>query len=153
VHGDLLSVSRAAPGGHLGETKTERSVGVVLLIKPVLRLLEMYRAECGNPTEGYMFTRRNGNVIDVSDFARVHIAEHARRVIGDRWRGLYAGRRAVGTTLFALTGDSRATFGTLRNSKATSDLHYTEVSIEPARAGQRVLESAFEIEHAKLLNA
>lgn len=153
VNGSLLSILRAAPAGHLGETKTERSIGSVLIIKPVARLIEAWRAECGK-AEGFMFKRRKSvSVIDVSDFARQQIVEYARKAIGSRWRGLYAGRRAVGTTLYNLTGDTRATFGQLRNTKGITDAHYVEASAGPAHAGSALLEQAFEIEEQKLLKA
>jgi integrase len=140
VNGNLLSILRAAPAGHLGETKTERSVGSVLIIKPVARLIESWRTECSK-TEGFMFKRRNSeSVIDVSDFARQQIVAYARKAIGSRWHGLYAGRRAVGSALYNLTGDTRATFGQLRNTKGVTDAHYVEASAEPAHAGSVLLD-------------
>jgi integrase len=153
VNGDLLSILRAAPSGHLGETKTERSVGCVPIIKPVARLIEAWRAECKS-SEGFMFKRRNSqSVVDVSDFQRQHITPHGRQAIGSRWHGLYGGRRAVGTALYNLTGDTRATFATLRNSKRTTDAHYIQTSLEPAIAGFAMLEQDFEKEQQKLLTA
>jgi|HubBroStandDraft_1064217.scaffolds.fasta_scaffold00047_20 integrase len=152
VNGNLLSILRAAPAGHLGETKTENSVGSVLIIKPVARLIEQWRKECGR-ADGFMFKRRNGHVINASDFTAMHIVEHARKAIGSRWHGLYAGRRAVGKALYNLTGDIRATAQNLRNDQATSLAHYSEPSVESGRAGSVLLEQAFEIEEAKLLKA
>jgi integrase len=152
VKGNLLSILRAAPAGHLGETKTEQSVGSVLIIKPVERLIEQWRKECGY-ADGFMFKRRNGSVINVNDFQSEHIKDAGREAIGARWHGLYSGRRAVGKALYNLTGDIRATAQVLRNDQATSLAHYSEPSVESGRAGSVLLEQAFEIEEAKLLKA
>jgi len=148
IRGNVLEITESAPSGHLGETKTERRQGTVLLIAPVMRLLEAYRLECGKAT-GFLF-QKNGSPRNMDYFASDFIKPFARKVIGDRWAGLYAARRACGTLLFNLTGDTRATYQVLRNTEAISKKHYVGADVAQGRAGQLILEQAFEKEAERL---
>jgi integrase len=148
ITGDELSIERAAPRGHLGETKTENSKGTIWVIPPVMVLLNQWRSECGSPTEGFLFRRRNGSVINVANFTQQYILAYGKAAIGARWRGLYAGRRSVGKLLFNLTGDVRASWQQLRNELATTMAHYTERDSAAARSGQHAVLA--EIERKRL---
>jgi integrase len=156
---DTIHISRSAPRGHEQSVmKSKRSERSFELIRPVAWLVDKYLKELieaahGHKPSGYLFKRRNGSVINVSDFAQYHIARHGEKAIGERWAGLYAGRRAVGTAAYNLTGDTRAAFQLLGNTKETSVSHYIAPDVEQGKAGLRLLESAYEIEVAKLTQA
>jgi integrase len=147
INGNVLSILESAPSGHLGELKSEYRKGSVLLISPIMRLLEVYRIECGKAT-GFLFAK-NGKPVNMNYFASDFIKPFARAVIGDRWAGLYAARRACGTLLYNLTGDSRASFQVLRNTAAIAEDHYIGPDIKQGRSGQLLLEQAFEVEAAR----
>ena len=149
IRGDVLHIERSAPNGVLGETKTEQSVGSVLIIAPVMEILEQYRKERGKAV-GFLFTTDAGTLIVTTQFCRRYISDYGKAAIGNRWAGLYAGRRAVGMALYNLTGDTRATYQSLRNTMATTAKHYVGPDVEQGRAGQRVLETAFELERKRL---
>jgi integrase len=150
IENGVVHIRRSAPRGHeQNETKTDNSVRVLDLIKPVADLVEQYRKQVSK-AEGYLFKRLDGSVINVSEFADYNISRFGKAAIGDRWRGLYAGRRGVGTAQFNLTGDTRASFQTLGHSKETSVAHYIQPSNEQGRAGQRMLEAAYQQEVDKL---
>ena len=137
----VLRLSRNAPRGHEQEDmKTESSVRPLAIIPPVAWLIERYQEECRKERrklEGYLFKRRgDSTVIDVSDFAQYHVAPYGKKAIGERWAGLYAGRRCVGTALYNLTGDTRATYQVLGNKKG---YNYIEANTEQGRAGMQLL--------------
>jgi integrase len=154
VHGELLSILRAAPNGVLGETKTESSIGAVTLIEPIISLIKQWNVECGKPKEGFMFKRRNSDtVIDVQEFKRQYIQPYGRKAIGDRWRGLYPGRRGTSNRLRTLTGSNEASSATLRNSPEMIDVHYSERQAEAERKGALLIEQEFKETQQKLLKA
>lgn len=140
-----VRVCRSAPRGHeQDETKTDNSVRTLDLIKPVAFLVDQYREEwrrAGKALTGKLFSRRDGSVVDVGDFAAYNIAKYGRAAIGERWHGLYAGRRAVGTAQYNLTGDARSVFQTLGNENGYK---YIQPSREQGRKGQALLEAAYD---------
>jgi integrase len=153
---DEIHISRSAPRGHEQSVmKSVRSERTFALIRPIAWLVSEYQRELieaahGHKPSGYLFKRRDGSVINVSDFSQYHIGRHGMKAIGNRWAGLYAGRRAVGTGAYNLTGDTRAAFQLLGNTKETSVEHYISPDVEQGKAGLRLLESAYEAEVAKL---
>jgi integrase len=136
-----IRLVRNVPSGiEQDEMKTENSAGIAWLIPPVAFLLKQYRAELlakGKKLEGYLFKRRNSNVvIDVDDWSAYNIGRFGKQAIGERWAGLYPGRRCVGTALYNLTGDARSTFQALRNEDGYK---YIQPSTEQGRAGMQLL--------------
>jgi len=108
-------VGEAAPYGHLGSTKTERSVRDITTIEPVRSLLKVWHKTMGEPATGLLFENIDHTPINHNGFAKYHIAPHARKACA-RWCGLYAGRHGAATSLYNLTGDVRAAYQNLGNS-------------------------------------
>jgi integrase len=59
-----LSVTEAAPGGHLGDTKTEGSKRILMLVPQVASLITQWREKRGGATRGLLFTTNRGGVIN-----------------------------------------------------------------------------------------
>lgn len=129
----VLQVREAAPYGVLGELKTERSKRDLGIIEPVASLVNAYRENLGNPTEGLLFSADGTRPIDHNSFAKYFIAPDARKVC-QRWNGCYSGRHGTATALYNLTGDTRSAYQTLGNSKQVAD-GYMHPSTEQGRAG------------------
>jgi integrase len=136
-----LHVRLAAPYGHAGETKTEQSKRSLPLIEPVKSLVAAWRKECGGVTEGWLFTRPNGQPIDHTSFVARNIAPVAK-VACARWCGCYSGRHGAATVLFELTGDARAANQVLGNSLPVVMKTYVKPSTEAGEAGLKALEKA-----------
>jgi integrase len=150
VEDDRVWVRRAAPEGHLGETKTDGSLGYVVIGKRVAPYLAAWRKECGK-AEGFLFKRRNSDsVVNMKQFGLHCIGEYAKKAIGDRWHGLYPGRRGTSDAMYHMTGDTRASSATLRNSKTTVDKHYIGPDYEAARAASALLDKQYAKEVKKL---
>jgi integrase len=147
-----LHLSRNAPGGIVQDTmKTTNRERDYDLDNSVGWLIEEYRMELietGKKPTGFLFKRRNGSsVINVDDWAPYHIGRFGKRAIGDRWAGLYPGRRGVGTGAYNLTGDARASFQMLGNKKG---YNYISPSTEQGKAGSRAIDAAYKEEVKKL---
>jgi integrase len=150
IDGEFISIRRAAPDGHVGETKTTNRVAAVRILKPVARLIEAWREKCGK-AEGFIFKRRNSeSCINGNQFETMKIMPYGRKAIGKRWKGLYGGRRGTSDALYHLTGDTRASIATLRNTKTTVDGHYVGPDFEAEQRGSILLEQDIE---RKLLKA
>jgi integrase len=136
----VLRVREAAPYGHLGELKTEKSKGNLQIHEPVTSLLAAYRESCGNPATGFLFTVK-GAPINHNNFAKYHIKPYAKKAIGARWNGCYSGRHGTANTLHNETGNLLASFQVLRNSLQTVIKKYSHPDTTQGMAGQSKYEA------------
>ena len=157
VSNGWLHVRRASWRGIVGTTKTEESVASVPLIQPVGAMLESWRVQSGNPTDGYMFpsNRRDEN----GELKPMVIHGLVKRDIipvlekkGVAWHGLYSGRRGCATLLTQLTGNAVAAQYVLRHKNlATTTAFYVHPIQEAAVEGMKLQEA--EIAKRKMLTA
>lgn len=133
----VLHVRVAAPYGVLGDLKTERSKGDLVITEPVASLLKTYVKDFNDG--GLLFTHDGKKPINHNTFAKSYIVPFARKVCS-RWNGCYSGRHGAATTLYNLTGDVRAAYQVLRNSLAVVSKEYIKPSVEQGQAGQLMYE-------------
>ena len=147
IDGDsILHVQRSCPSGHEQESvKTDASVRFEYLATSptVLELLAKHRARSSGT--GYLFKTRTGKPIDSNMFARRRIKKYAESTMGERYRGLYAGRRGAVTAHRIATGNSNSGSKTAGHANTrTTDAVYTELPDSVALAGQQIVAAAFE---------
>jgi len=65
--GNQISVKRSVWEGHVNETKTRKSKAPVPVIAPLRKILDAYRARCGNPTSGIMFASGKGTPLNLNN--------------------------------------------------------------------------------------
>ncbi len=87
--------------------KTDEAEQPLPLMVPIAMPLQMWREQCGNPAQGWVFENKNGNPADLRDWVRTKIrpAVIAHKL---KWKTLYSGRRGAATMLLQLTGYSLA---------------------------------------------
>src|SRR5207244_6381469 len=62
-----VNIRRAVVNGIVGTCKTLESVATLPLIDQVLVLLQLWRLNCGNLTEGWVFENKNRKPMDLND--------------------------------------------------------------------------------------
>ena len=134
-------VAEAAPYGHLGETKTERSVRDITVIEPAFSLLKAWHQTMKEPATGLLFSNADGSPINHNSFVKYHITEYARKVCA-RWCGIYAGRHGAATSLYNLTGDVRAAYQVLGNSLQVVQQTYVKPDESVGEVGQGLYQEA-----------
>src|SRR5580704_10649264 len=96
-----LRLHQAYVRGNLGTTKTSVDVSLPML-KMVLGFAKAWHQQCGEPSEGWVFTNQSGDPINIRDY----VVDVLRPAVGKKaWKGLYAFRRGAGTILTELTGN------------------------------------------------
>jgi len=141
IDDDQLHVNQAVVRGVAGATKTKKSQRSLPLIEPIRSLVAAWREQCGNVSEGWLFTGRGGSPLKMESFVKHAIMEDVRNA-GIEWYGLYAARRACATNLVALTGNVNAAHQVLGNSLEVAMKNYIKPSIEAGLAGLKLLEAA-----------
>jgi integrase len=134
---DSVVVRRSAWRGLVGTTKTEESVAEMPLIEPAKVLVSAWRSLSGRPTEGWLFPNPSGSrPLDMSAFA----SRAVRKLLGDRYKGLYAARRATATALTEMTGNLLGAQGMLRHANMTTTAaFYKKKTPEATLKGMRML--------------
>ena len=133
VDGGYIHIRRNIVRSHITTPKTKKSVRSIPIIQPVKGLLRLWRAKA--TTEDVWLFR----------FSLEHVA---RKTIQPtlaknklEWKGFHAGRRGLGTTLRALTGNSTAARDVLGHEDETlTKDHYEGKLPEEALKGMRLLE-------------
>ncbi len=137
-----VHVRRAVVRGDVGETKTPESVASLPLIAPVQIPLKLWRKQCGNPSEGWVFQNRSGRPAELRELGRRIIVP----VLTEKkipWKGLYAGRRGAGTALTELTGSALAAQQILRHKNlAVTTGFYVKEMPAVGLSGMKLLEAA-----------
>jgi integrase len=137
-----VHIRRAVVRGDVGETKTPESVASLPLIAPVQVPLRLWRKQCGNPSEGWIFQNKFGRPADLRELVRRIIVPvlTAKKIL---WKGLYAGRRGAGTALTELTGSAIAAQQILRHKNlAVTTGFYVKEMPAVGLNGMRLLEAA-----------
>jgi integrase len=137
VDADYIHVRRNLTKGkgglHLTTPKTKKSVRSIPIIQPVKGLLLLWRAK--NPDGVFVFAS------NLTTLSRV-IIRPALKKASLTWKGYHAGRRGLGTTLRALTGNSNAGRDMLGHSNAqVTEAHYEAAMPEEVLKGMRLLEA------------
>jgi integrase len=136
--------------GHETGLKTDEAGQPLPLMIPIAMPLQIWREQCGNPVQGWLFENKNGNPADLRDWIRTKIrpAVIAHKL---KWKGLYAGRRGAATMLLQLSGNALASQQLLRHKpgSAVTARHYLKAVPEALLAGTKLVEDAV----AKALSA
>jgi integrase len=137
IDADYIHVRRnftKGKGGlHLTTPKTLKSVRSIPIIKPVKRLLLLWRAK--NPDAVFVIA---SNLTTASRAIIRPTLEKAKLP----WRGYHAGRRGLGTTLRSLTGNSNAGRDLLGHSTSkVTEAHYEAPMPAEVLKGMRLLEA------------
>jgi len=134
-------VAEAAPYGHIGETKTERSIRDITTIEPALSLFKAWHQTMKEPETGLLFSNGDGTPVNHNSFTKYQIAPHAKKACA-RWCGLYAGRHGAAMSLYNLTGDVRAAYQNLGNSLQVVQQTYVKPDESVGEAGLKKYEEA-----------
>src|ERR1022692_4709776 len=135
----FIHVRRAVGAGIVGTPKTKKSIRSVPIIEPVRVLLLLWRAKY--PDGVWMFPNERGTPANLKDLSRRLIRPALQRAACP-WKGYQAGRRGLGTTLRALTGNSNAGRDLLGHTTTqTTQKHYESDMPQEALAGMKLLEA------------
>ena len=131
--------------GNVNALKTDEAEAPLPLMVPIAIPLQVWREDCGNPIEGWLFQTKNGTPADLRDWVRTKIRP-TLIVKGLKWKGLYAGRRGAATMLLQLTGNALASQQLLRHKpgSAVTAKHYLKAIPEALLAGAKLVEAAVE---------
>jgi integrase len=148
-----IHIRRAVVCGEEGPTKTDESVASVPLIPSVRSMFSAWRTQSGSPTTGWVFQNRVGDPINLDVIAR-RIFKPVLKAKKLEWKALYAGGRASGTLLTALTGNALAPQFVLRHKNlGTTEAFYIKPSKEAAVTGMGLLAGKIAQRNAKALAA
>lgn len=138
--GDYVHIRRACVRGHVDVPKTLKSVRSLPLIQPVRGLLMLWKQRCGDGAVLWVFPSDRGKTTNLDRLA-AEVIRPTLREAGCEWKGFHAGRRGLGTTLRALTGNSNAGRDVLGHSTTqVTEVHYEAAMPEEALKGMRLLE-------------
>lgn len=126
------NLTKGNGGLHLTTPKTKKPVRSVPLIQPVKGLLSLWR---GKNTNGeFVFTS------NLTTLAKGTIRPTLEKA-GLPWKAFHAGRRGLGTTLRALTGNRNAGRDVLSHSTTqVTEAHYEAAMPEEVLKGMKLLE-------------
>ncbi|PWT79013.1 MAG: hypothetical protein C5B59_00445, partial [Bacteroidetes bacterium] len=131
--------------GNVTGLKTDESEQPLPLMVPIAMPLQLWREQCGNPSEGWVFQNKSGNAKDLRDMVRT-VIRPAVLSSKNKWRGLYAGRRGAATMLLQLTGNALASQQLLRHKpgSAVTARYYLKAVPEALLEGTRLVEQEVE---------
>ncbi|HWX93378.1 MAG TPA: hypothetical protein VNY29_12175 [Terriglobales bacterium] len=131
VEDRAIHIRRAVVLGRVGGTKTEASVATLPLIEPLASLIHSRLRE-----SQWVIPGRDGRPCDMNE-----LAKKIRAVAGDRFKGLYAGRRAAASILTQLMGSPIAASQLLRHKTGRLTWeHYIKLDRSELRSGMKRLE-------------
>lgn len=131
--------------GKEGRPKTDEAEQPLPLMIPIAMPLQLWREQCGNPVQGWLFETKNGTPVDLRDWVRTKIRPAMQQAQPKlKWKGLYAGRRGAATMLLQLTGNALASQQLLRHKPGSgvTARHYLKAIPEALLAGTRLVEDA-----------
>lgn len=131
--GDQISVTRSVWEGHVNEPKTRKSKAPVPLIAPLRKILDAYRAKCGNPTLGIMFASGTGTPLRMNNVLNRMILPSLKNC---EWHGWHAFRRGLATNLHRLGVKDKTIQAILRHSniQTTQNIYIKTVSSDSVAA-------------------
>ncbi len=158
--GNELRVTRSVWLGHVDEPKTPKSKAPVPVIEPLRKALDAYRATCGAPASGVMFSNSVGKPMCLNNLTNREVAprfqyckvcgrsradhdadhdfEHDQaRVV---WYGWHAFRRGLATNLYRLGVSDKTIQAILRHSNlsTTMNVYVKSVDVDSATAMKRL---------------
>jgi integrase len=154
---EQVHIRRSVVRGVVGAPKTAESSASLPLPGQVIIPLELWRAKCGRPVEGYVFNSRDDTPVDLHNFvARIikpHVEGKTRCVpcnrvpmaSGVQWKSLYAGRRCAATAVIEANGGNLAIGQALLRHKSqitTATFYKKSITPQAFRAGMKQLELA-----------
>jgi len=140
VDENYIHIRRASSRGIIGEPKSKKANRSLPIIQPVRGLLKLWRAEC-KPEQVWLFENSDGKPFDMA-FVAAKIIRPALKEAGVPWKGYHAGRRGLGTTLRAITGDSTAGRDVLGHATTqVTEAHYEHRLPEVALGALKQLEA------------
>jgi integrase len=140
-----IHIRRSVVRGIVGQPKTPESLAPLPLISQVRLPLELYRQQCENPGEGWLFPGRDGGPISELHNMINRVIRPAVEGKGLKWKGLYAGRRGAATlAVEATNGNYHVAQALLRHKSMTTTLNVYKKQITPEafKAGMKLLEAA-----------
>jgi integrase len=161
-----INATRAIWEGHISEPKTQRSKGIVPVIRTVAERLDLHRERCGNPRKGPIFANQSAGPINLNNLLNrvilpalnicIHCKEPAekhnkattnheyqRDARLPQWRGWHAARRGLGTNLYALGVSDKVIQEILRHSNVSTTNSYYIKTVP-----QQVLDAMHQLETA-----
>jgi integrase len=159
-----IRVTQSVWESHVTAPKTYQSRGVVPVIRPLARMLDMHRTRSGNPQSGPIFAGRNGKPVNLNNILKRMILPALNRCEFCRkcktahqenghafkpdqslpkWHGWHAARRGLGSNLYALGVPEKTIQAILRHANvSTTATYYIKTAPADAQAAMAKLESA-----------
>jgi integrase len=152
-----VHIRRSVVRGNVDTLKTPESMATLPLIEQVKFPLNLWLAQRGNPTEGWLFPSRNATPIDLHNTIARVIVPHIKggnnctrcnntpKISKLTWKGLYSGRRGACTAAVEATnGNYAVAQALLRHKSMTTTLNVYKKQITPDafKAGMKQLETS-----------
>jgi integrase len=139
--GDMatLRVSRSIWGKHINDPKTAKSKAPVPVIGSLAGRLEAYRATCGDPISGPIFSNSFGRPLDI-DGLHQRVVKGILAGAGIEWHGWHGFRRGLATNLHRLGVDDKTIQAILRHSNVsvTQNVYIKTVPADAVLAMKRL---------------
>ncbi len=157
---DTAHIRRGCVNGHVGTPKKKNAERDLTLIDAVRIPLELWRQQCGNPTEGWVFKkiRKVGEDVPadlhnlVNRVMKPHIKGNEKctlcGVVPEKanveWKGVYSGRRGFATAVIELTNGNFASAQELlgHSSMETTVRHCKKITLTSKATGMSALQAA-----------
>lgn len=143
INDGFISIERAVVNGVIDDTKTDEARASVPLIEPALSLLIAWHQNCESPSKGWVFSgKHSGKPLNIPNLVN-RVIRPTLEEAGLTWKGLYAGRRGVGTMLVDLTKGLVAAQELLRHKNMNTTAKFYKKRTQNALAsGMKLLEAA-----------
>ncbi len=141
ITAETVVVRRSAWRGIVGQTKMGTTF-TVPLIPPARALASAWHGVSGSPKSGWLFPNPSGSrPLDMSAYANRVL----RRILKDKYKGLYSCRRGMATALVGMTGNVVSAQGMLRHANMSTTLtFYKKETPEETVRGMRLLTEAWD---------
>jgi integrase len=139
--GAEIRVEKSVWRSHVEEPKRPKSRASIPIVAQLKTLLDRHRAECGNPTRGFVFANASGNAMNLEALAR-DVIRPAIKESGLEWHGWHAFRRGLATNLHRLGISDKVIQQILRHANVTTTMNiYVKTVSSDAAAAMKTLET------------
>ena len=139
--GTEIRVEKSVWRSHVEEPKRPKSKASIPMVAQLKTLLDRHRAECGNPTRGFVFANAKGNAMNLEALAR-DVIRPAIKESGLKWHGWHAFRRGLATNLHRLGISDKVIQQILRHANVTTTMNiYVKTVSSDATAAMKTLET------------
>jgi integrase len=138
VDKDWIHIRRNKYRGQITTPKTKERMAPIPIIGKVRIFLELWRAKCGDTSDGVFVIADLPNMVAL-------VIKPCVKAAGLTWKGLYAGRRGACTAIIEATGGNYAVAqALLRHKKMTTTLNVYKKQITPEafKAGMQVFQKS-----------